>query len=192
MSVEDAIREFSAACERFGVALNAERRFEARLTEDSQESSVQRLLDMKTERCGIRNEIEALSQAVIASLTAQNMPDAALSVSRVVVASWNNVGRWNDVWFECKSQLTTATIVAGREPPAEYVSFKKQFLQWFFDRSDKVLVSRLEGFGIKIHPDDVCTTRHSMRLELSTLAGTELHDGQSRAKKLKEFQARKK
>ena len=119
MSVEDAIREFVVACERFQMALSDERRFESRLTEDSQESSFQRLLDMQRERCGIRNEIEALSQAVIASLTAQNMPDAALSVSRVVVASWNNVGRWNDVWFECKSQLTTATIVAGREPLAD-------------------------------------------------------------------------
>lgn len=119
MSVQDAIREFSAACERFGMTLNEERRFEARLTEDSQESSVQRLLDMKKQRSGIRNEIEALSQAAVDSLTTHNMHDAALSVSRVVIASRNHLGRWNDVWFECKSQLTTATIVAGREPLAD-------------------------------------------------------------------------
>ena len=79
-----------------------------------------------------------------------------------------------------------------QKPPAEYVSFKKQFLQWFFDRTDKVLLSRLEEFGIKVHPEDVYTPRHSMRLELLTLVETDLHEEESRAKKLKEFQDRKK
>jgi hypothetical protein len=110
MTEQDPIRDFAAACERFSMALNDERRFEARLTADSPESSFQRLLEMQTERCGIRNEIAALSPAAIALLNAKNRSDAALSLSRVVVASLNHLGRWHDAWFECKSHLANAAI----------------------------------------------------------------------------------
>ena len=101
----------------------------------------------------------------------------------------------DEVWL-CLGMLRDAAHAHSKfESPAPrpvYVSFKKKFLQWFVERSDKAYLSRLDEMGLKIHPDDRKTAGHSLRLELTSLAGTELHDEAERQKKLKEFQERKK
>lgn len=145
MSVRDAIREFAAACERFGMALNNERRFESRLNSYSPESDFQRLLDMKRDRCGIRNEVVALSQAAVALLTARKMDEAALSVSRVAVAAHGYLNRWHDLWFECKSHLAKAAIVADREPLAGWSAWQPPGEWWkTFPKSESWCRSQMD------------------------------------------------
>lgn len=103
------IERFIEAGERFSFALSTERRLEARSTPENAESTVGRLLVMQHDRCGIRNELDAMAKETCAEVVRLGGDPA--TVTRATVAAWNYVNRWHDVWFETRSHLTSLLLL---------------------------------------------------------------------------------
>lgn len=98
------IQQFLKAGERFSTMLVIEIRAEAKSTPEG----IERLLEMKRERCGVRNELDALAKETCAEVVRLGGDPA--TVTRATVAAWNYIGRWNDVWFETRSHLTALLL----------------------------------------------------------------------------------
>lgn len=93
------IERFIEAGERFSVMLSVERgiQFDA-----------ERLLKSQRDRCGIRNELDAMAKETCAEVVRLGGDPA--TVTRATVAAWNYIGRWHDVWFETRSHLTALLL----------------------------------------------------------------------------------
>lgn len=111
-----SLKAFIQAGERFGFMLAEERRFEARIGElQDIEHATKRLLEMNNQRCGVRNELDALAKDACAEV--RRLGGDPAIITRAVVVAWNYNARWYDTWIETRAKLMALGQSSDDQPP---------------------------------------------------------------------------